>query len=260
VHDDHPTPGAAPTVADLYDELVPALSHPEWALQFPWLVQGTTTRGSGAAPFDLGLFAGASPPPVLHGNWNHLLGATRMRRAVHARQIHRSEVRLHRAVPPGLSLVEPCDGHVTDEAGTLLAVTVADCVPVFLVAAEHRAVGVLHAGWRGAAAGVLESGLSVFLDDLGIAPEELHAHLGPSICGECYEVGSEVFEALGQHVPAAPSPIDLRCVLAERAEVAGVRGDRITTSRHCTRCTGSGLFSHRGGDGQRQVGYIGVRG
>jgi len=246
-------------VTERLDPLVPALSHPEWAERFPWLVQGTTTRGGLERAFDLGLFTGSAPAHLVHENWSRLLAATGMACATHARQVHEAHVRLHRSVPPGLSVVEPCDGHATDEPGILLAVTVADCVPIFVVAPEARAVAVLHAGWRGAACGVLEAGLRVVETAVGVAPEEMHVHLGPSICKRCYEVGPEVFEALGRAAPQRPTPIDLRGVLAERAEAAGVRGDRITTSSHCTRCTGSNLFSHRDGDGQRQVGYIGVR-
>jgi len=246
-------------VTERLDPLVPALLHPEWAARFPWLVQGTTTRGALGTAFDLGLFAGASPAHLVHENWNRLMATTGMRCAAHASQVHGAEVRFHRSVPPALSVVEPCDGHATDEPGVLLAVTVADCVPVFVVAPEQRAVAALHAGWRGAAAGVLEAGLRVVEAATGASPGELYVHLGPSICGECYEVGPEVFDALDRPSPERPTPIDLRAILAERAEAAGVDGACITISTHCTRCTASDLFSHRGGDGQRQVGYIGVR-
>jgi copper oxidase (laccase) domain-containing protein len=68
-----------------------------------------------------------------------------------------------------------------------------------------------------------------------------------------------VFEALHQPVPEAPTPIDLGAVLAARAVAAGVPADAVTISEHCTRCTHSGLFSHRAGDGERQVGYVGIR-
>lgn len=253
-----PLPGAK-TVQEGYDPGLPALVHHEWTARMPWLVQGTTTRGSTEAGFDLGLFAGASPERLVRERWNGLLARTGATSAVHARQVHEAEVRLQRPVEPGLTVTEACDGHVTDEPGVLLAVTVADCVPVFVAAEEPRAVAVLHAGWRGAAAGVLERGLGVLSEALGASLERVVVHLGPSICGACYEVGPEVFAALGQDAPVAPQPIDLRGILARRAVAAGVPGSSVTVSSHCTRCTDSGLFSHRGGDGQRQVGYIGIR-
>lgn len=167
---------------------------------------------------------------------------------------------LHRDVKPGLTLAGACDGHATRNSGVLLAVATADCVPVFVVAAEARAVAMLHAGWRGVAAGILERGLETMTQDFGARTDELHVHFGPSICGDCYEVGPEVFEALSQAVPGSPRPIDLRDILAQRTVAQGLPAGQITVSTHCTRCTGSGLFSHRGGDGGRQVGFLGIRG
>ncbi len=249
----------AEVVRETLDERVPALVHPGWAVRMPWLVQGTTTRGSGKEPFDLGRFAGASAPDRLDERWGHLLSATRVERAVLGRQVHGAEVRVHSDLGPGLHFDDVCDGHVTGQAGVLLAVTVADCVPVFLAAPDAGAVAVLHAGWRGAAAGVLERGLAVLKESLEVSVGDVLVHLGPSICGACYEVGPEVFEALEQSVPPTPLAIDLRDILARRAERAGVPTSAITVSTHCTRCTGSGLFSHRAGDRERQVGFIGAR-
>ncbi|HUF75835.1 MAG TPA: polyphenol oxidase family protein [Longimicrobiales bacterium] len=248
-----------PHVRETFDPGVPALVHPGWAESFSWLVQGTTTRGAPGRELDLGLFSGGSPEAVVHRNWGRLLALGGMAAAVHARQLHEAEVRFHADVRSGLRLAEPCDGHATDQPGVLLTVSVADCVPVFVVAPGARAVAALHAGWRGTVAGVLERGLLVLEERTGEAARELHVHLGPSICGSCYEVGLEVFAALDQPVPRAPRPIDLRGVLAARAVAAGVDASRLSVSTHCTRCTRSGLFSHRGGDRGRQVGYIGVR-
>ena len=102
--------------------------------------------------------------------------------------------------------------------------------------------------------------MSVLRKQVGSRMAEVHIHLGPAVCGACYEVGPEVFGALGQTVPAGPMPIDLRAVLAGRAVGEGVTPGQVSVSRHCTLCTGSGLFSHRGGDRERQVGFIGIRG
>lgn len=237
----------------------PALVHSGWSRAFPWLVQGTTARGSGDAPFDLGLFSDASPRETAERAWQSLMAATGMPGAAHARQPHGARVAVHRRVAPGLTLVDDCDGHVTTEPGLLLGVTTADCVPVSVVDPERRAVAMIHAGWRGAAAGVLEEGLRALRDEAGSDAGALHVHLGPAICGACYEVGPEVFAALGEPVPERPTPIDLRAVLERRAVAAGVAAGRVTVSAHCTRCSDAGLFSHRGGDGERQVGYLGVR-
>ncbi len=236
----------------------PGFSHPEWTRRFPWLVQGTTGRGDPRAPFDLGLFSDASSPAAVTGSWEALRSATGFRRVVHARQVHGPAVRFHRAGPPGLHLADPCDGHATAAPGVLLTVTVADCVPVFLVDPEHRAIALLHAGWRGAAAGVLERGIETLAERATSCASELWVHLGPAICGTCYEVGPEVFEALGLDVPAEPAPVDLRGALAGRAVALGVPAGNVSVSGLCTRCSGGSLFSHRGGDRARQAAYVGI--
>jgi polyphenol oxidase len=246
-------------VRESFDASAQALVHPRWAEDLTWLVQGTTTRGAPGHELDLGLFSGGSPEAVVRVGWGRLLALTAMGSAVHARQVHQAEVRFHASAHRGLWLVDPCDGHATDRPGLLLTVSVADCVPVFAVAPRSRTVAALHAGWRGAAAGVLERGLGLLAERSRAEVSELLVHLGPSICGACYEVGPEVFAALDQPVPERPRTIDLRAVLAARALAAGVEMSNVTVSAHCTRCTESGLFSHRGGDLRRQVGYIGVR-
>lgn len=247
-------------VSEVPSAVPPALVHPAWREAFPWLVQGTTTRGSAENPFDLGLFSDASSPAAVLGHWEQLRTGVCVGRAVHAHQVHGATVRFHEGGEPGLHLAEACDGHATTTAGVLLAVTTADCVPVFLVDPERRAVALLHAGWRGAAAGILEAGVDLLARKVGSHPGDLHLHLGPSICGSCYEVGPEVFRALGLPDPGGPTPLDLRRALARRAAVRGIPSARISLSGHCTLCGAGDLFSHRGGDRGRQVGFLGIRG
>lgn len=257
-----PTPHLPDGCAPVTEEPVPglpALSHPGWARRFPWLMQGTTTRGAGLRPFDLGLFSDASPPRDVLAAWEELRRWSGSGRVVHAHQVHEATVRVHATGPAGLHVAEACDGHATGAAGVLLAVTTADCVPVFVVAPEARAVALLHAGWRGVAAGILERGLAALAEGADAGAEALHVHLGPAICGDCYEVGPEVFRGLGLEPPDGPALLDLRAVLARRALDAGVLAGRVTASTHCTKCGDAGLFSHRGGDRQRQVGFLGIR-
>lgn len=242
-------------------EGLPALVHPEWSERFPWLVQGTTAgaRAPGGA-FDLGLFARERPGSDVPARWERLRTWAGADSVAHARQVHGAEVLLHGSGgPPGLWITSDCDGHATVRAGLLLAVSLADCAPVSLVDARRRAVALVHAGWRGAAAGILERGVAVLDSEAGSRADDLHVHIGPAICGACYEVGGEVFEALGRPMPPGPTPIDLPAVLAERAAAAGVHPDRITVSEHCTRCGAVDLFSHRRGDTGRHIAFLGIR-
>jgi len=243
--------GAAVRETPIGAEL-PIWTHPGWRSEMPWLVQGLTVRGA-----ELGLF-GAAPSGRVQEEWRRLRRDTGCAGAVHARQVHGARVAWHATATAGLTLIDDADGHATRAPGLLITVAVADCVPVHLVDEGRRAVALLHAGWRGTAAGVLEAGIDRLASKAGSVAAELRVHLGPAICGRCYEVGPEVFEALGRSRPAAPTLLDLRGVLADRALAAGVLADRITSSAHCTRCSAR-LYSHRGGDSGRQIAFLAVR-
>ena len=245
-------------VTEVPTEPLPGFTHPEWRERFPWLIQGTTGRSSQAEPFDLGIFSVASSAGEVMEHWERLRRDLGLPCVVHARQVHGALVRVHTPAPPGLHLTRECDGHATVESGVLLAVTTADCVPVSIVDPVRRAVAMLHAGWRGTAFGIVERGIETLAASSSVR-SDLHVHLGPSICGECYEVGPEVFEALGLPAPQEPSPVDLRILMARRAAAAGVSSENITISTFCTLCDGGQFFSHRGGDRGRQVGYLGMR-
>lgn len=239
---------------------VPRVQHPDWIERFPWLSQGTTTRtGRGDDAFDLALFGEAGGGERVWRRWEALATEADARMVAHGAQLHGTAIRLHDEVRPGLHLSWEADGHVSSTRGILMAVTVADCVPVFLVAPGARVACLLHAGWRGVAAGILPKALAALRDRLSVEPGDLLLHAGPSICGSCYEVGPEVHDALGLEVPGSPEPVDLRGVLAETASKEGVPDAGITVSAHCTLCGPGDLFSHRGGDRQRQVGFLGLR-
>lgn len=240
---------------------VPLWAHPEWAERFPWLVQGTTGRGSGEEEFNLGL-AGSQPVGPALDRWRALGRATGMATVVHARQVHRADVWTHRERgAPGIAVMDGFDGHATARPGLLLAVGVADCVPVSLVDGERRAVALVHAGWRGTAGGIVEAAAAILAREFGAEAGELWLHCGPAICGRCYEVGPEVHAGVRPACapPPGPTPIDLRAAIAERAEAAGLSRERMTVSAHCTRCGPGDFFSHRGGSPARQMGVLGIR-
>lgn len=250
---------------------------PEWEARFPWLRAGTTRRVGGRAGSSHEPHA---PSPAAEGpracGSDHAPGAPRdpgapplgdmllctgedpWRSVVRSLQVHGAHVRVHGDPPAGPVVVGEGDGHVTRTPGALLTVTIADCVPVFIADPVRRAVGLLHAGWRGTAAGVGESGMVALGEAFGSKPGDLTVHLGPAICGECYEVGPEVFRALGEPTPATPRPIDLRRAIRRRVIGSGVRAGQVTVSGECTRCGDGSYFSHRRGDTGRQRAFIGI--
>ena len=246
---------------------------PEWETLLPWLRAGTTRRARAAATTRSASEAATTRSASEAATTRSASEAATIRRAgeaaptplrtgwrsiVRSRQVHGAVTKLHTAPPAGESVVGEADGHLTRQPGVLLTVTLADCVPVFLADPAHHAVALLHSGWRGTAAGVLEHGLAAMARAFGTAPEDLFVHLGPAICGECYEVGPGVFEALGEAPPSQPAPIDLRGAIRRRALAARIRAGRLTVSDECTLCGDGRYFSHRRGDTGRHRAFIGI--
>jgi YfiH family protein len=180
-----------------------------------------------------------------------LLGGSAVRLGT-AFQVHGDRIIHHRGGWQGFLRGPEADGHLSVERGTAMAVTIADCVPVFL-AHPSGAAAALHSGWRGTAARITERAI-VQLAALDLHAADLRLHCGPAICGRCYEVSAEVYAQLTGRNPGKPTTIDLRALIAEHARALGVR--EITISSLCTKCDNDRFFSHRAGDAGRQLGVI----
>lgn len=148
------------------------------------------------------------------------------------------------------------DAVLSTRVGAVIAVRVADCVPILLAA--PGAVAAVHAGWRGTAADIVRASLSALCTATGARPSQVRAAVGPCICGACYEVGDEVIEAVGRVTPGrgwlAGRHVDLAAANAAILEGEGARVDVLGL---CTRC-GPGFWSHRrdGAAGGRQAAAI----
>jgi purine-nucleoside/S-methyl-5'-thioadenosine phosphorylase / adenosine deaminase len=235
---------------------VPVLLNRDWATRHPRLVQGITWRGP-AGDFDLGLF-GAGPVGATLARWRDLQAALGFKGCVHARQVHGTRIVSHETSHDGLLVIDAADGHATGAAGLLLTVSVADCIPIAFADPSNRRIAIVHAGWRGVATGAAEAAIAT-LARSGSAAADLLCHLGPAICGACYEVGPEVHERLGLDRPARNQTVDLREVARRRVVAAGVPASATTVSGLCPRCEADRFFSHRAGAVGRQMGFIGIR-
>src|SRR5262245_12089884 len=123
------------------------------------------------------------------GGWDRaLLDAGVLLPVVTARQVHGTRV-----VAASLEGPPPeADGVATGARGLAVGVVTADCVPALLLARTRGVVAAVHVGWRGAAAGVLESALAYLHAAFGVEPREVEVALGPAIGPCCYRVGPEV--------------------------------------------------------------------
>jgi YfiH family protein len=149
----------------------------------------------------------------------------------------------------GQALAIDADGQATALRGVGAMVMAADCLPVALGC--RGAVAMVHAGWRGLAAGVLEEGVAALRNLAGEEPIE--AIVGPCAGVCCYEVGAEVHAAFGD-AHRVGGHIDLRAIAHERLAAAGV--GRVRDVQACTICD-ERFFSHRR-EGERAGRQAGV--
>ncbi|MGH7622190.1 MAG: laccase domain-containing protein, partial [Gemmatimonadaceae bacterium] len=176
----------------------------------------TTTRASGS-------FGVMTTEPVrdVLGRWDRLRAELRPRgpRFATATQVHGAEILVHHPVWEGWLRGTEADGHLAVERGTALVVTVADCVPVFLTH-PSGAIALLHSGWRGTAARIVERAIAA-MTHRGLPAAELRLHTGPAICGKCYEVSADVYAQLTGQNPGKPTTVDLRALIADHARALG---------------------------------------
>jgi hypothetical protein len=151
------------------------------------------------------------------------------------------------------------DGLVTAMTGVVLCIFTADCVPVLLADAESGVIGALHAGWRGALAGIAGAGVRAMVQQ-GARPGAIRALLGPSIGPCCFEVDLELarrferrFQRAHAHVHQSDRPdkayLDLRSIVAGQLAAAGLEREEIANVGPCTRCESERYFSRRAAGG-----------
>lgn len=156
-------------------------------------------------------------------------------------QVHGGDV--VRAVPGGPRA--SADGLVTDEAGVVLLVRAADCVPVLLADPDAGVLGAAHAGRPGVAAAVVTHTVEAMRD---LGAQAITAWIGPHVCGSCYEVPAELQAEVAALVPDTRATtswgtpaLDLGAGVRSQLEAAGAT---VVDVSACTR-ESPDLFSYR---------------
>ena len=178
------------------------------------------------------------------------------RRLFSCRQVHSRRVLTVTRDDSGFYAREEADGLVSDLDGVVLAVTVADCLPLFLTDSRTGAFAILHSGWKGT--GILCEALTCLQRDYGSRSGDLHAVIGPGIGSCCYEVDLGRFvrfrDEFGEGAVRRQGPnhyLDLRAANLELLQTAGV--ENVLVIRDCTACNpllssyrrdGAGRFTH----------------
>ena len=271
--------------------------------RLPGLVHGFSTRiggcsdAYGGAQLNLGFTASDNANNVERNRelfLGEVLGHPRSVQTMSLRQIHSGLIHILKDKDP-LPLKPPKgDGVITGRRDVLLAIQVADCVPVLVADAQLGAVGAFHAGWRGTAKRIVERGVGSMRTVFGCNNRDLYAAIGPCIHSCCYAVGDEVIDEFHSQFQYADElfsdvydrdpirekypmlfltarapghsnigpQVHLNLVEANRRQLldAGIPEDHVSAAKECTSCRTDLLFSHRAEAGYtgRMMGVIGL--
>lgn len=140
------------------------------------------------------------------------------------------------------------DGIFLEGSDTVVAVFAADCAPV-LICVPDGPLALLHAGWRGVAAGLVHEGVRR-LRHAGAKPCQLRALIGPHIGPCCYEVRCDVLSQLGRYpglpeAATAPARLHLAALIIHDLRQLGLPAAQIEASQLCTACRRDQFFSYR---------------
>ncbi|CUS34802.1 peptidoglycan editing factor PgeF [Candidatus Nitrospira nitrificans] len=212
---------------------------------------GTRVRhffGTRRHALDLGLEAGIPQRGIA--------GAASSSWTLSVKQVHGTEALVvDRALAPTDRFLGGWDALVTDQPGVMVAVRTADCVPILMHDPTHRVVAAVHAGWRGAVAGIVPKTLALLESRFGSRPAHVRISIGPSAGICCYEVDEPVLDRLRQGSPdwkkvvrtkeEGRAHLDLKALVREQAQAVGVSPKSITTVNVCTICREDLFFSYR---------------
>ena len=145
-------------------------------------------------------------------------------------------------------VVPETDGLVTKESDTILALTGADCFPLYFEEKTAGIIGLAHGGWRGIVEGIIPETLSALIK-LGGNPNDTVLTIGPGICTEHFEIKTDILEQFAaypeQIFQTDRIRVDLRGIIKKQAEAAGIAPHKIVDSGECTYCLPEKYFSYR---------------
>lgn len=154
---------------------------------------------------------------------------------------------------------EICDGQITDRPGVALVTFSADCTPVLLYDPVRRAIGAVHAGWRGTAQGIAAKAVEAMVREFGCRREDIQAAIGPCIGKCCFETDWDVpqamLDALGPKAITGITQkgekyfVDNKFLNTLWLQRAGIGG--LDISPDCTKCSPDRYWSHRVTQGAR---------
>lgn len=177
--------------------------------------------------------------------------------AVSPHQVHGNHVVLVTGHDAGRRIPNT-DGLVTATPGVALLLRFADCQPILLYDPVHRAVALIHAGWRGLAQGIARRAVEAMKAAFDTDPQQLLAGLGPAIGPSCYTVGHNVASAMGYALPDWTQVMSVESEEVWRLDLSAANAQQlgeegVSAIEHagiCTHCRRDEFYSHRGDNGK----------
>ena len=161
----------------------------------------------------------------------------------------------------GLLYILPgSDGLITSLANTAIAVLSADCLPIFIYDAVNKAVGIIHAGWKGTHLNIAQYAVEAMVKEFKSDPKMLKVLFGPSIRSCCYRIDKDRAALFQGHVHSKDAEyfLDIASANISRLKQKGVPEDSFTDCNICTSCDNKDFFSYRreGGNCGRMISLI----
>lgn len=158
---------------------------------------------------------------------------------------------------------DACDGLITNSYRVFLTVSTADCITVYFYDPVMKAIGGVHAGWRGSSMNIVSRAVKLMREEFGTVASDLIVFIAPAAGVCCYEVGEDVTKNFKDEfiVRSEKRNLYLDLKMHNRGELldCGVLEPNIEISNYCTICTPELFHSYRR-DGQKSGRMMGVIG
>ncbi len=175
-------------------------------------------------------------------------------------QIHSTNVRIVNT-PGSIAMT---DALISNKTNLFIGIQTADCFPIFLYEPNRQTIGIIHAGWRGAIAGIIRKTIDLMITEFDINILHVLAGVGPGLQKECFEVREDVYQQfsevyLSKHPDQSKRYLNLQTYIRDCLWETGIQKQNIEFNAACTKCCKSLFYSYRR-DGEKSGRMMGIIG
>jgi len=188
--------------------------------------------------------------------------------SVYANQVHKNKCAMFKSSADikNWDFTGDYDSFITNQKNLFLTVRVADCLPIYLVEPETKAIGLVHAGWRSTILKIVENTLEQMCTNFKAEIDNMICVIGPGLGKSCFEISEELAilfppDCLVAENGSKPK-LDLAQVNFQQLVKSGVKPRNISVISECTHCNPELYYSYRrsANKNQRMVAFMGLKG